>query len=117
MAQRKHLSEPWFTLVGLGIKTVEGRLDKGYFATVTPGTVITWYNDDLGDPREFSTVIRRATKYSSFKAFLHKESLSRCLPSPGISTIQKGVRVYGNYYSASEERKFGILAFEMQLLV
>jgi ASC-1-like (ASCH) protein len=26
-----HLSEPWFTLISLGLKKVEGRLNKGKF--------------------------------------------------------------------------------------
>ncbi len=28
---REHLSEPWFTLVSLGLKTCEGRLHKNRF--------------------------------------------------------------------------------------
>ena len=29
MNYKKHLSEPWFTLLKLGLKTVEARLNKG----------------------------------------------------------------------------------------
>ncbi len=76
--QRKHLSEPWFTLIGLGIKSVEGRLDKSYFATVHPEDVVMWYNDSMGQLREFLTVITRVIKYKTFKAYLSKESLRRC---------------------------------------
>ena len=113
--QYKHLSEPWFTLVGLGLKSVEGRLDKGQFATLEPGHAITWYNDSLGHKREFTTVITRITKYNSFKAYLSKESLRKCLPAYGIDTVLQGVKVYREYYSAADERKHGVLAFEMQL--
>ena len=34
MNYRKHLSEPWFSLIKLGIKTVEGRLNKGVFSKI-----------------------------------------------------------------------------------
>lgn len=89
--QRKHLSEPWFTLIGLGIKSVEGRLDKSYFATVQPEDVVMWYNDSMGQLREFLTVITRVTKYKTFKAYLSKESLRRCVPAYGINTVSQGI--------------------------
>ena len=31
MIYEKNLSEPWFSLIKLGLKTVEGRLNKGDF--------------------------------------------------------------------------------------
>ena len=34
MKYTKHLSEPWFTLIKLGIKTCEGRLNKGDFSNM-----------------------------------------------------------------------------------
>jgi ASC-1-like (ASCH) protein len=30
----EHLSEPWFSLISLGLKTVEGRKNKGKFKKV-----------------------------------------------------------------------------------
>ena len=32
MKYNKHLSEPWFSLIKLGLKTCEGRLNKGEFS-------------------------------------------------------------------------------------
>lgn len=111
--QRKHLSEPWFTLMGLGIKSIEGRLDKGYFATVQPGDVIVWYNDSLGQLREFTTVITKVTKYKSFKAYLTKESLRKCLPAYGINTMVQGIKVYREFYSAADEKQYGVVAIAL----
>lgn len=34
---QKNLSEPWFSLIKLKIKTVEGRLNKGDFAIINIG--------------------------------------------------------------------------------
>jgi hypothetical protein len=36
----KNLSEPWFSLIKLKIKTVEGRLNKGDFANMNIGDFI-----------------------------------------------------------------------------
>ena len=112
-AYRKHLSEPWFTLVGLGLKTVEGRLDKGQFATMQPGTVITWYNDNL----EFRTVVTRVAKYGSFGEYLRKEGLRKCSPAFGVGTVAQGVEVYRQFFSAADERKHGVLALELEFTV
>ena len=34
---KKHLSEPWFSLIKLKLKTVEGRLNKGDFSKMLVG--------------------------------------------------------------------------------
>ena len=41
----EHLSEPWFTLISLGLKKVEGRKDKDKDMQV--GEVIQWINSDF----------------------------------------------------------------------
>jgi len=38
----ENVSEPWFSLISLGLKTVEGRKNKGRFATMKPGQIIKW---------------------------------------------------------------------------
>lgn len=43
----EHVSEPWFSLILLGIKKVEGRLNKGRFGEMKEGDIIEWYNDDF----------------------------------------------------------------------
>lgn len=113
---RKHLSEPWFTLVGAGAKTVEGRLAKGSFAQMAPGDVIVWYNDDWGFPREVRTRITRVTRHATFRRYLAQEGLRKCLPAPGVRTLAQGVRVYRMFYPADEERRHGVLAIQLQLL-
>ena len=37
----KHLSEPWFSLIKLRKKRVEGRLNKGDFSLMKKGDLIT----------------------------------------------------------------------------
>ena len=36
----EHLSEPWFTLISLGLKTCEGRLHKHRFKNYKIGDII-----------------------------------------------------------------------------
>jgi hypothetical protein len=36
----ENLSEPWFTLIQLGLKTVEGRKNKGKFKEMKVGDII-----------------------------------------------------------------------------
>ena len=47
MNYKKHLSEPWFSLINLKNKTIEGRLNKGDFKLMNVGDKITFYNDDF----------------------------------------------------------------------
>ena len=43
----EHLSEPWFTLISLGLKTCEGRLHKHRFKDYKIGDIIKWWNNDF----------------------------------------------------------------------
>ena len=43
----KSLSEPWFSLIKLGLKTVEGRLYKGEFSKFEINDIIEWTNDNF----------------------------------------------------------------------
>jgi len=36
----ENVSEPWFSLINLGLKTVEGRKDKGRFHDMKVGDII-----------------------------------------------------------------------------
>jgi hypothetical protein len=46
---RFHVSEPWFSLISLGIKTIEDRKNKGIFKELKIGEVIEWFNNDFND--------------------------------------------------------------------
>ena len=52
---RKHLSDPWFSLMAVGYKTVEGRLNQGDWSSIQECDQIDWFNDDFGLKREFRT--------------------------------------------------------------
>ena len=104
---KKHVSEPWFSLIQQGIKTVEGRINKGDFAKMTIGDTIIFTNTDV----DWSVTIKDIKIYNTFEEYLNSETLERCLPHTDIQTIEDGLKVYYQYYSTHEEREFGVKAF------
>lgn len=109
----KHLSEPWFSLIYLGIKSVEGRLNKGQFKGMKVNDEIKWINEDFNN-REVITRIVSKQKYPTFKDYLKGEGLEKCLPT--ISSIENGLSVYYKYYSKEDESTHGIIAIRLDVI-
>lgn len=110
---REHLSEPWFTLVSLGLKTCEGRLNNNRFRELKEGDIIQWFNHDFGERIRF-TKITRIEVYRTFEEYLNDKGLKKCLP--GMSKLKHGLEVYRKYYSKSDEEMYGVVAFELEKL-
>ena len=66
------LSEPWFSLISLGLKTVEGRKNKGRFQEMQVGDIVEWRNEDFM-PRNIKTRITGKREYATFEEYLTKE--------------------------------------------
>lgn len=96
----KNVSEPWFSLIASGAKTVEGRLNKGDFAELKKGDSIAWVNDQLGFTRKVKTIVVKVNNYKSFSEYLNNEKLKHCLPTHGVDTISKGVKVYRQFMTS-----------------
>ena len=90
MEYKKNLSEPWFSLIKLKIKTCEGRLNKGDFMKMKQGD------------------------YIQFEEYLKKEKLELCLP--GINKIEEGLSIYYKYYNKEDEKLHKITAIRLSLL-
>ncbi len=110
---KENVSEPWFSLISLGLKTVEGRKNKGRFKTMQIGDLIEWTNDDF-KPRSVLTRIIRKTKYKTFEQYLKNEGLNKCLP--GMPTIDHGLSVYFKYFTKEDETEYGVMAIELELV-
>lgn len=106
----KNLSEPWFSLIKLHIKTVEGRLNKGDFANMNIGDFIIFTNNELGFERKFKIVIKNISYYDNFEIYLQNEILEKCLP--GIDNIEEGLNVYYKYYKKNDELEYKIKVFK-----
>ena len=109
------LSEPWFTLILLGLKTVEGRKNKGRFKDMKVGDIVEWSNDDFMS-RSFLTKITGKAEYPTFKEYLEKEGLDKCLPGMKKFGIDHGLSVYYKYYTKEDEKEFGVVAIKIALL-
>lgn len=109
----KNVSEPWFSLIKCGLKTTEGRLNKGDFAEMKRGDIITFTNDEMASlgTRSFQVRITSKRHYTSFEEYLQGETLKRALPP--IDTIENGVAVYHQYYTPEDAAKFGIVAIRI----
>ena len=99
MKYRKYISEPWFSLINFKIKTVEGILNKDYFANMQINDTIIFVNDELLElERECEVIITNISYYDTFQSYLETETLAKCLP--GIYTLEDGIKIYNtvNYY-------------------
>lgn len=105
----KNLSEPWFSLIKLNIKTVEGRLNKGDFSNMNIGDFILFTNNELGFERKCKMEIKNISYYDNFQIYLEKETLEKCLP--GIDNIEQGLNVYYKYYEKKDELEYKIKVF------
>lgn len=113
MLYTKNLSEPWFSLIKLGIKKCEGRLNKGDFANMKKGDIIVFENNDFGFLRSFRCKIKHIRDYPSFEKYLEYETLKKCLP--GIDTIENGVKIYYKYYKKEDEETYKIKAIRIKV--
>ncbi len=124
---REHLSEPWFTLVSLGLKTCKGRLYKNRFREFKEGDIIQWINDDFSNERCCFTKITYVKVYGTFEEYLNDKGLEICLP--GMPNLEHGLGVYRKYYGdvlsrgyptksylkeKSDEERYGVVSFELE---
>lgn len=113
---KKHISEPWFSLIATGCKTVEGRLHNDDWEKMRQGDIIDWYNLDFTPHinRELQTIIIKKVVYPSFQSYLFNEGLNITLPS--FQNIDDGLKLYYTYYKPEEEKKYGVVAFHIKLI-
>ena len=97
---RRHLSEPWFSLMAVGCKTVEGRLNSGDWSSIKENDIIDWFNEDFGLKREFRTVVISSSVYLCFTSYLYNEGLNKTLPN--IYTLEDGLKIYYTYYKPKD---------------
>jgi ASC-1-like (ASCH) protein len=109
----ENISEPWFSLIVLGLKTVEGRKNKGRFKEMKIGDIIEWTNNDFISRKVLTKIIDKI-EYKTFEDYLLSEGIENCLP--GIPTLEHGLSVYFKYFSKEEESEFGVIALKIEKL-
>lgn len=109
----ENLAEPWFSLIKLGIKKVEGRLCKNRFRELKVGDLIIWENNDFVE-RVVKTKVSALRTYKTFLEYLEKEKHNS--PLPGMESIEEQCAVYYKYYTLADEEKYGVVAIELEIL-
>ncbi len=101
-----HKSEPYRSFVLNGQKTIEERLNRGKWTQLKKGDILKMR------PGNFKFVIKDIRGYKTFAEMFKNEGLKNVLPDQ--IDIKDGVKIYHKYYSAENEKKFGVLAIEIK---
>jgi ASC-1-like (ASCH) protein len=109
---KNHRQEPYYTFLKNGLKTIEGRLDKGLYAEVAPGDHILVHTSTEDEHVEVEVVAVRS--YTDFQAMLSTESIAKVLPN--IHLVEDGVKLYRQFYSEAQEQEYGVNAIEVRLV-
>lgn len=105
-----HRAEPYFSFVKNGSKTIEGRIRKGCYCFVKPGDHIVVFNNE--ETESVEVLVKDVRTYSSFREMFVKEELKKLLPDAG--TIEEGMEAYKRFYSDEQQKKFGVVAIEVE---
>ncbi|OGD56975.1 hypothetical protein A2V71_03280 [Candidatus Berkelbacteria bacterium RBG_13_40_8] len=89
---------------------MEGRVKKGWYRLVKPGDHIVVYNEEETDLVE--VLVKGVRAYDSIKEMLEQEPIKKLLPD--TETVEQGVGVYKRFYTDKQQRKFGVVAIEIE---
>lgn len=108
-----HRAEPYFIFVKNGQKTIEGRINKGYYRFLKPNDHIIIYNEEESESVE--VVVKAVRKYPSIRQMLKTEPLKKLLPD--AKDIEDGKEIYRKFYTLEQEKEFGVIAIEIAKLI
>lgn len=101
------VQEPYAAQILSGRKTVEGRLNRGKFATVQVGDRVL-----INDQAEFTITAKH--QYPGFREMLEHEGVARVIPD--AADLEAAVQAYYQFYTPEEEREFGVVGLELTRL-
>lgn len=101
-----NVQEPYRSFLLTGKKTIEGRLNKGKFSTLSV--------DDILILDKVNLKVISIKKYDTFKDMLSEEGVDRVIPDK--KDITEAEKVYYKFYAKEDERKFGVVAIEVRVL-
>lgn len=110
MIYHNHRTEPYFTFVKNGQKTIEGRIAKDKYKNIKVDDRFIVHNDDETDSIEVKVIGIR--KYPSIKELLEHEDLQKILPN--AKNINEGLEIYKKFYTEKQQKEFGVIAIEIK---
>jgi len=99
-----------------GRKTIEGRLGKEKFLTISPGDVVSIREDRYKDGTVVSSIedrlnikIDTVSRFDSFEQMLEAVGFQNAIPS--AKSLDEAACQYRTYYSKEDEATYGVVAF------
>ncbi len=105
-----HRAEPYFTFVKNGLKTIEGRIKKGWYQKISAGDHIIIYNEE--ETENLEVLVKDVRTYKSCRDMLEHEKLEKVLPD--AQSIDDGVKIYERFYTEDQEKEYGVVAIEIE---
>ncbi|PJA89527.1 MAG: hypothetical protein CO137_03825 [Candidatus Magasanikbacteria bacterium CG_4_9_14_3_um_filter_32_9] len=107
MTKSFNVREPYLSYIKKGIKTIEGRLNKGKFADIKKDDIVL-INDD------FKVKIIGLNTYTTFKEMIMNEGIEKVIPN--ATSLDEAVNAYYKFYTKEQENEYGVIAIKMQLI-
>ena len=101
-----NVQEPYYPFIISGQKTIEGRLNKGKFASIQEGDTLILAPKNI----EFEVVGKNI--YNSFKEMIKSEGVKNVVPDK--IDIEEAVNVYYKFYTKEQENEFGVSAIKIK---
>lgn len=106
--------------IAAGLKTYEGRLNRGKFADYKPGDFV-WLRRDKcvdgklvdGEPKQLLVSIISIAKYPTFREMLAEIGFEKVIPR--ARDLDAAVAEYSRIYSPEDEASNGVLAIEIKV--
>lgn len=101
-----NVQEPYHSFILEGRKNVEGRLNKGKFASMNLGDILVL------EPENSRFIIIEKNVYESFREMIEKEGIGNVIPDK--NNIDEAVNVYYKFYTKEQEKEFGVVAIRIK---
>ena len=98
-----HCQDPWFSFIRQGIKPVEGRKNIKIYSEITAGDTINFSNGK----ETFSAIVTEVRSYVSIEQYLFDVTVEKALP--GINTVDEALKIYYQWSTQEQIRKYGFL--------
>jgi ASC-1-like (ASCH) protein len=101
-----NVQEPYYSFIINGQKIVEGRLNKGKFASIQKGDILVLAPENI----ECNVVEKNI--YKSFIAMIESEGVENVIPDK--TSIEEATNVYYKFYTKEQEKEFGVAAIKIK---
>jgi len=109
---KSHRVESYFDFIKNEIKTIEGRIKKGLYRELKVGDEIQIFN--IEELESVRALVKDIRNYDSFEELLNNEEIKKVLPN--VDSVDEGVVVYREFYTEDQEKEFGVIAIEVELI-